>query len=38
VRLVRKPERSVAWRAFAASIVQLGTLMLAAILDRLLLA
>jgi protoheme IX farnesyltransferase len=38
IRLVRKPGRSNAWRAFAASIVQLGILMLGAILDRLLLA
>ena len=38
LRLVRNPERGIAWRAFAASIVQLGILMLGAILDRLLLA
>lgn len=37
VTLARKPGRRNAWRAFAASIVQLGLLMLAAILDRLLL-
>jgi len=35
--LARVPGRSNAWRAFAASIVQLGLLMLGAILDRLLL-
>ena len=35
--LAREPGRSNAWRAFAASIVQLGLLMLGAILDRLLL-
>ncbi len=35
--LARRPGRSNAWRAFAASIVQLGVLMLGAILDRLLL-
>jgi len=38
LRLVRKRDQSSAWRAFAASIVQLGLLMLCAILDRLLLA
>jgi len=38
IKLVATPERATAWRAFAASIVQLGVLMLAAILDRLLLA
>jgi protoheme IX farnesyltransferase len=38
LRLAGKPDRANAWRAFAASIVQLGTLMLGAILDRLLLA
>lgn len=38
LRLVRKPDRGHAWRAFAASIVQLGLLMFGAILDRLLLA
>ena len=38
IRLVATPDRGTAWRAFAASIVQLGLLMLAAILDRLLLA
>ena len=38
VRLAIRPERSTAWRAFAASIVQLGLLMSAAILDRLLLS
>ena len=38
VRLVVDPRRVTAWRAFAASIVQLGVLMLATILDRLLLA
>ena len=38
LRLVRKRDREAAWRAFAASIVQLGVLMLGAILDRLLLA
>ena len=38
VRLFMDPGRSRAWRAFAASIVQLGLLMLAAILDRLFLA
>ena len=37
VRLTMRPARDNAWRAFAASIVQLGLLMLAAILDRLLL-
>lgn len=37
LRLVLQPGRSNAWRAFAASIVQLGVLMLATILDRLLL-
>jgi len=37
VRLAAAPERGNAWRAFAASIVQLGLLMLTAILDRLLL-
>ena len=35
--LAREPGRGNAWRAFAASIVQLGLLMLGAILDRLLL-
>jgi protoheme IX farnesyltransferase len=38
VRLARDPGRTNAWRAFAGSIVQLGLLVLAAILDRLLLA
>lgn len=38
IRLVATPDQGTAWRAFAASIVQLGLLMLAAILDRLLLA
>jgi len=38
VRLAARPERAMAWRTFAASIVQLGLLMLAAILDRLLLS
>jgi protoheme IX farnesyltransferase len=38
VRLVIRPGRAMAWRAFAGSIVQLGLLVLAAILDRLLLA
>lgn len=38
IRLAVKPARDNAWRTFAASIVQLGLLMLAAILDRLLLA
>jgi protoheme IX farnesyltransferase len=38
LRLVRKRDRGSAWRAFAASIVQLGILMLGAILDRLFLA
>jgi protoheme IX farnesyltransferase len=37
-RLWLAPGRSRAWRTFAASIVQLGLLMLAAILDRLFLA
>jgi protoheme IX farnesyltransferase len=37
VRLAMSPARDNAWRAFAASIVQLGLLMLGAILDRLLL-
>ena len=37
IRLSMEPGRSTAWRAFAASIVQLGILMLAAILDRLIL-
>lgn len=37
VRLAMEPGRSNAWRAFAASIVQLAVLMLATILDRLLL-
>ena len=37
LRLARSPGRANAWRAFAASIVQLGVLMLGAILDRLLL-
>jgi protoheme IX farnesyltransferase len=37
IRLALSPARDNAWRAFAASIVQLGLLMLAAILDRLLL-
>lgn len=37
IRLAMRPARDNAWRAFAASIVQLGLLMLAAILDRLLL-
>jgi len=38
IRLYANPGRANAWRAFAASIVQLGLLMLAAILDRLFLA
>jgi len=38
LKLTRKRDRETAWRAFAASIVQLGVLMLAAIMDRLLLA
>ena len=38
LKLARKRDRESAWRAFAASIVQLGLLMLGAILDRLLLA
>ena len=38
LKLARKRNRETAWRAFAASIVQLGVLMLAAIMDRLLLA
>lgn len=38
VRLVADPARVTAWRAFAASIVQLGLLMSAAILDRLMLS
>ena len=38
VRLVAQRTPAAAWRAFAGSIVQLGVLMLAAILDRLLLA
>ena len=38
VRLAMAPGRSNAWRTFAASIVQLGLLMLTAILDRLFLA
>jgi protoheme IX farnesyltransferase len=38
VRLAAAPGRTAAWRAFAASIVQLGLLVLAAILDSLLLA
>lgn len=37
VRLARHPEVATAWRAFAASIVQLGLLLTGAILDRLLL-
>ena len=37
-RLAAVPERRNAWRAFAASIVQLGLLMVAAILDGLLLS
>ena len=37
IRLAMHPGRDNAWRAFAASIVQLGLLMLGAILDRLLL-
>lgn len=37
-RLMAEPNRGNAWRAFAASIVQLGLLMLTATLDRLLLA
>ncbi len=36
-RLASRPGRANAWHAFAASIVQLGVLMLATILDRLLL-
>jgi protoheme IX farnesyltransferase len=36
-RLALRKDRATAWRAFAGSIVQLGVLMLAAILDRLLL-
>ncbi len=35
IRLVADPARVTAWRAFAASIVQLGLLMSSAILDRL---
>jgi len=38
LKLARKRNRETAWRAFAASIVQLGVLMLTAIMDRLLLA
>ena len=38
IRLAIDPGRVNAWRAFAASIVQLGILMLATILDRLLLS
>ena len=38
IRLTIDPGRVNAWRAFAASIVQLGVLMLATILDRLLLS
>lgn len=38
IRLVADPARVTAWRAFAASIVQLGLLMSAAILDRLILS
>ena len=38
LRLFMRPGRSNAWRAFAASIAQLGLLMLGAILDRLFLA
>ena len=38
IRLVARRNPAAAWRAFAGSIVQLGVLMLAAILDRLLLA
>ena len=38
IRLVARRTPAAAWRAFAGSIVQLGVLMLAAILDRLLLA
>ena len=38
VRLTIDPGRVNAWRAFAASIVQLGILMLATVLDRLLLS
>jgi len=38
VRLAVSPDRVNAWRAFAASIVQLGLLMSAAILDRMLLS
>ena len=37
VRLVNKPSIAQGWRTFAASIVQLGLLLTAAILDRLLL-
>ena len=37
LRLVAVPDRRSAWRAFAASIVQLGLLVVAAIADRLLL-
>jgi protoheme IX farnesyltransferase len=36
-KLALRKDRETAWRAFAGSIVQLGVLMLAAILDRLLL-
>ena len=36
-KLTQKPERVLAWRTFAASIVQLGLLLTAAILDRLIL-
>lgn len=38
IRLAVNPERRTAWRAFAASIVQLGLLMSAAILDGILLS
>jgi len=38
VRLVADPGRATAWRAFAASIVQLGLLLTSAILDRLILS
>ncbi len=37
LRLAAKPETAQAWRAFAASIVQLGVLLSAAMLDRLIL-
>ena len=37
LRLVRKPGIQAAWRTFAASIVQLGLLLVAAIVDRVIL-